>query len=164
MKTIFKEIKWFFRQLRRSLGYFKASWGGYDWDYSYSINMFKYSLTRLQKHLDSNGHFSCSPRNTRRLKTIIELMEKVYNDEYAFEYQDKMKALYGENVLDFWSEDTGRGDGTTYLRFEYEKWEHHKEEIDIMHSKLMAESRFKQDRAHELLWKLIEHNIQYFWD
>jgi hypothetical protein len=158
-----KEIKWFFKQLKRSLGYFRASWGGYDWDYNYSINMFKYSLTRLQKHIDSNGHFIESKQSARRLKTIIELMEKVYNDEYAFEYQDKMKALYGENVLDFWFEDAGRGDGTSYLRFEYEKWDN-EEEIDIMHSKLMAESRFKQDRAHELLWKLIEHNIQYFWD
>jgi hypothetical protein len=158
-----KEIKWFFKQLKRSLGYFRASWGGYDWDYNYSINMFKYSLTRLQKHIDSKGHFSSSPQSARRLKTIIELMEKVYNDEYAFEYQDKMKALYGDNVLDFWSEDTGDGTGTSYLRFEYEKWDN-EEEVDITHSKLLAESYFKQARAHKLLWRLIEHNIQYFWD
>jgi hypothetical protein len=90
-------------------------------------------------------------------------MEKVYNDEYAFEYQDKMKALYGENVLDFWSEDTGRGDDTTYLRFEYEKWDN-EEEVDEMHSKSLAESHFKQDRAHKLLWKLVEHNIRKMWD
>jgi hypothetical protein len=160
---LIKNIKWFLKQLKRSLGYFRASWGGYDWDYNYSINMFKYSLTRLQKHLDSKGHFSSSPQHAKRLKTIIELMEKVYNDEYAFGYQDKMKALYGDNVLDFWSEDTGDGTGTSYLRFEYEKWDN-EEEVDIMHSKLIAESRFKQDKAHNLLWKLIEHNIQNFWD
>ena len=158
-----KEIKWFFKQLKRSLGYFRASWGGYDWDYNYSINMFKYSLTRLQKHIDSNGHFIESKQNARRLKTIIDLMKKVYDDRYALEYQDKMKALYGEDVLDFWFEDTGRGNGTSYLRFEYEKWDN-EEEIDKMYSKLIAESRSKQDKAHKLLWKLVEHNIRKMWD
>ena len=158
-----KEIKWFFRQLRRSLGYFKASWGGYDWDYNYSINIFKYSLTRLHKHMDSKDWFTESKQRARRLKTIIDLMEKVYDGRYALEYQDKMKALYGGNVLDFWFEDTGRGDGTSYLKFEYEKWDN-KEEVDTIYSKLMAESRSKQDKAHKLLWRLIEHNIQYFWD
>ena len=49
-----KEIKWFFKQLKRSLGYFRASWGGYDWDYNYSINMFKYSLQRLHDNLNSD--------------------------------------------------------------------------------------------------------------
>jgi hypothetical protein len=158
-----KEIKWFFKQLKRSLGYFRASWGGYDWDYNYSINMFKYSLTRLQKHIDSNGHFTESKQSARRLKTIIDLMEKVYNEEYTFEYQDKMKALYGEDVLDWWMEDTGMGDDTSYLRFEYEKWDN-EEEVDEMHSKSLAESHFKQDRAHKLLWKLVEHNIRKMWD
>ena len=158
-----KEIKWFFKQLKRSLGYFRASWGGYDWDYNYSINMFKYSLTRLQKHIDSNSHFIESKQSARRLKTIIDLMKKVYDDRYALEYQGKMKALYGEDVLDFWFEDTGRGNGTSYLRFEYEKWDN-EEEIDKMYSKLIAESRFKQDKAHKLLWKLVEHNIRKMWD
>jgi hypothetical protein len=74
-----------------------------------------------------------------------------------------MKALYGEDVLDFWFEDTGRGNGTSYLRFEYEKWDN-EEEIDKMYSKLIAESRSKQDKAHKLLWKLVEHNIRKMWD
>jgi hypothetical protein len=33
-----------------------------------------------------------------------------------------------------------------------------------MHSKSLAESHFKQDRAHKLLWKLVEHNIRKMWD
>jgi hypothetical protein len=90
-------------------------------------------------------------------------MKKVYDDRYALEYQDKMKALYGEDVLDFWFEYTGRGDDTSYLRFEYEKWDN-EEEVDEMHSKSLAESHFKQDRAHKLLWKLVEHNIRKMWD
>jgi hypothetical protein len=159
-----KEIKWFFKQLKRSLGYFRASWGGYDWDYNYSINMFKYSLQRLHDNLNSDKAYSTEAKqNARRLKTIIDLMKKVYDDRYALEYQGKMKALYGEDVLDFWFEDTGRGNGTSYLRFEYEKWDN-EEEIDKMYSKLIAESRSKQDKAHKLLWKLVEHNIRKMWD
>jgi hypothetical protein len=158
-----KEIKWFFKQLKRSLGYFKASWDGYDWDYNYSINMFKYSLTRLQKHIDSNGHFTESKQSARRLKTIIDLMEKVYNEEYTFEYQDKMKALYGEDVLDWYFESTGYGDGTSFLKYEYEKWGH-ADEVKKSHDELFKVSLKKQERAHKLLWKLVEHNIRKMWD
>ena len=159
-----KEIKWFFKQLKRSLGYFRASWGGYDWDYNYSINMFKYSLQRLHDNLNSDKAYSTeSKQNARRLKTIIELMEKVANEEYAVEYQDKLEEIYGKNVLEWDFEDTGDGNGTSFLKYEYEKWVN-VSEVKLKQAELFRVSKKKQERAHKLMWCLIEHNIHKMWD
>lgn len=157
-------IKWFFKQLKRSLGYFKHSWGGYDWDQGYAIDMFKYSLQRLHDNLNSDKAYSTEAKqNARRLKTILELMDKVANDEYALKYHDQMEQLYGENVLDWHFEDTGYGDGSSFLKYEYEKWSH-ADEVKKVHNDLFIASLKKQERAYKLMWELIAHNIRKMWD
>jgi hypothetical protein len=37
-------------------------------------------------------------------------------------------------------------------------------EIRERRDKLWIKSYEKQKRAHKLLWKLVEHNIQHWWD
>ena len=71
--------------------------------------------------------------------------------------------MYGENVLEWWFEDTDKGDGSSYVRFEYEKWDNSEEIAEVKH-KLYKESQAKQKRAEELVWKFISHNIRYWWD
>jgi hypothetical protein len=76
------------------------------------------------------------------------------------EWVDKLKEEYGSDILDFKFEDTGRGDGTSYLKYKYEDLNMRSK----MKKELIKESREKQKRAHKLLWDFIEHNIQYWWD
>lgn len=163
MKVI-TDIKWFFRQLKRSLAYFKHSWGGYDWDQGYAVDMFKYSLQRLHDNLNSDDAYSLDAKqNARRLKTIIELMDKVENEEYAVAYHNQLEQLYGEDVLDWYFEDTGHGDDTSFLKYEYEKWPN-ADEIKEKHTELFRASLKKQQRAYNLTWQLIAHNIRKMWD
>jgi len=139
-------------------------WNGFDFDYRYSLDLFKKQLERQAKFLESDRAFTLSAKhNASRIRTAIKLMDKVYDEEYGCEYQDKLKELYGENVLDWWFEDTVRGDGSSYLKHEYDKWDN-SEEIKKVERKLFLESKEKQKRSHKLLWDFIEHNIQGWWD
>ena len=163
-----KDIKYFFkrkyRQVQRVIDYLPIIWKGYDFDYNYSVDLFKKSLERQAKLFESEAQNSDrSKQNASRIRTAIQLMDKVYNEEYGSEYQDKLEQLYGDNALDFWFEDTGEGDGSTFLRWEYEKWDN-SEEIEEVQKKLFLESKEKQKRAHKILWDYIEHNIQNWWD
>jgi hypothetical protein len=163
-----KDIKYFFKrkyqQVERVIDFLPIIWNGFDFDYSYSIELFKKQLERQAKLFESDKSYSArSKQDASRIRTAIQLMDKVYDDDYGSEYQDKLKQLYGENALDFWLEDTGEGDGSTFLRWEYNKWDN-AEEISQVQKKLFLESREKQKRAHKLLWDFIEHNIQYWWD
>jgi hypothetical protein len=162
------DIKYFFKrkygQIKRVIDFLPMIWNGFDFDYSYSVQLFRKSLERQAKLFESDKSYSArSKQDASRIRTAIRLMDKVYDEEYSSEYQDKLKKLYGENVSDFWFEDTGEGDGSSFLRWEYEKWDN-SEEIKKVQKKLLLESREKQKRAHKLLWDFIEHNIQYWWD
>jgi len=163
-----KDIKYFFKrkyqQVERVIDFLPIIWNGFDFDYSYSIELFKKQLERQAKLFESDKSYSArSKQDASRIRTAIRLMDKVYDDDYGSEYQDKLKQLYGENALDFWLENTGEGDGSTFLRWEYNKWDN-SEEIKEVQKKLFLESKQKQKRAHKLLWDFIEHNIQYWWD
>ena len=152
------------RQIKRVIDFLPLIWNGFDFDYRYATNLFKKQLERIADEMESDrGRLANSKVNAQKIRTAIRLMDKVYDEEYGCEYQVKLKELYGENVLDWWFEDTGKGDDSSYLRYEYEKWDN-SEEIKKVERKLFLESKNKQKRAHKLLWDFIEHNIQNWWD
>ena len=157
-------VKRFFRRVKRVMDFLPMIWKGYDYDYRYAIELFQYQLERTADFMESDQSLTMDADiRARRIRTAVELLEKVYNEDYGCEYQDKLKELYGENVLDWWFEDTGKEDGSSYLRLEYEKWENSEEIAKVKH-KLYDESKAKQKRAEELVWKFISHNIRYWWD
>jgi hypothetical protein len=164
MKKIWIEIKWFFRQLSRSLAYFKRAWGGYDWDYSYSIDMFQYSLERLADRLDSNAAYGTDAKNrASRCRMIANLMKRVNEDYYALKHNDILESMYGECKMV-----TEKLDNGSYKLVGW-KWEkavddEHNQAIEELSRELAKLYEQKQKRAEVLLWKLVEHNIKYFWD
>tara|TARA_B110000046_G_C12811368_1_gene321410 strand:+ start:192 stop:707 length:516 start_codon:yes stop_codon:yes gene_type:complete len=157
-------IKRKYRQIQRVIDFLPLIWNGFDFDYRYATDLFKKQLERIADEMESDrGRLENSKTNAQKIRTAIRLMDKVYDEEYGCEYQDKLKELYGEKVSDWWFEDAGRGDDSSYLRYEYEKWDN-SEEIKKVERKLFLESKDKQKRAHKLLWDFIEHNIQRWWD
>jgi hypothetical protein len=157
-------IKRKYRQIERTLSFLPLIWNGFDFDYRYATDLFRKQLERIADEMESDrGRLENAKTNAQKIRTAIRLMDKVYDEEYGCEYQDKLKELYDENVLDWWFEDTGKGDDSSYLRYEYEKWDN-SEEIKKVERKLLLESKNKQKRAHKLLWDFIEHNIQNWWD
>jgi hypothetical protein len=163
-----QDIIYFFKrkyqQIERVIDFLPMIWNGFDFDYRYSLEFFKKSLERQAKFLESDRACTLEAKqNASRIRTAIRLMDKVYDEEYASEYQDKLKELYGDDAFDWQFEDTGRGDETSFIKYKYEDWDN-AEEIKKVQKKLFLESRQKQKRAHKLLWDFIEHNIQHWWD
>ncbi len=154
----------FFRRVKRVMDFIPMIWKGYDFDYRYAIDLFQYQLKRTAEMMESNQAMTVDADiRVRRIRTAIELLQKVYDEEYGCEYQDKLKELYGENVLEWSFQDTGEGDGSSYVTFKFEDWDNAEEIAEVKH-KLYKESQAKQKRAEELVWKFISHNIRYWWD
>ena len=159
--------KYFFKrkyqQIKRVIDFLPVVWKGYDFDYMYSLELFKKSLERQAKLFESDKlNSDRSKQNASRIRTAIQLMDKVYNEDYSMEWIDTIEAKYGSDVLDWESVNTGRGDGTHYIVRKYEKWKN-SDEISKVEAKLFSESKEKQKRAHKLLWDFIEHNLQFWW-
>ena len=156
---------WFkrkYRQIQRVIDFLPLIWNGFDFDYQYSIDLFKKQLERTANFLDSDRSYSMDAKQrASRIRTAIRLIDKVYDEDYSLEYVKKLEQLYGKDVLDWNTISVGQE--RYELKYQYEKWDN-RDEIDEMKIKLFKEANEKQKRAHKLLWDFIEHNIQKWWD
>lgn len=157
-------IERYFYKIKRVVDFIPIIWNGFDFDYHYSLELFKKQLERQAKFFESGKSYSSrAKQDASRIRTAIQLMDKVYEGEYEMEWMDKIKERFGDDVLDWESEDTGRGDGSSYLKYKYEKWNNF-EEIKVVKMTLVKLSLEKQKKAEKLLWDFIGHNIRYWWD
>ena len=153
-----------YRQIQRVIDFLPMIWKGYDWDYSYAIELFRKQLERLADALESDRANTVSaPINAQKIRTVIRLMDRVYDKEYGMEYMTQIDKLYGTTHYDFVDKDGEE-------LYEMKVWnenavdEQHQKEIDEVRKQMMIHSLDKQNRAHKLLWDFIEHNIQRWWD
>jgi len=162
-------IKQFIRRVRRTIDFLPIIWKGHDFDYSYAIELFKYQMARTADFMESEQAMTRDANiKASRIRTAVELLKKVYNDEYSSEWQDKLKNLYGENVID-WEfieldvKSDYDGQPLYEIKWEYEKWDN-SEEVENVKQQLFKESKDKQQKAEKLVWEFISHNIRYWWD
>lgn len=164
MKKVWHNVLGFFRKIRRVWDFLPYVWKGYDFDYGYAIELFKYQLERTANYLESDRSYGINASiRAKKIRTAITLMEKVYKEEYSMEWLYKIKEIYGPEVIDWQFEDTGKSDGSSYLRYEYEKWDN-SSEIRAKINELIKASQEKEEKAERILWAYIQHNIKDWWD
>ena len=166
MKYWFKKK---YKQIERVIDFLPLIWKGYDWDYHYAIELFQHQLKRTANHIGSDKAYTLENKQTAsRIKTAIELMDKVYNEEYGMEYFNTIEKKYGKSNFDFVEtgdfDDKGDPYYTMELRYENDYTEEELQLISDERTALQLECRAKQKHAHKLLWKFVEHNIQNWWD
>lgn len=147
-------IRWFFRQVKRSFAYAKYAWRGYDWDYCYSIDMFRYSLERLSKNLQND-------KDKKRCEMIIELMKRVNEEYYWNKTIDEFIEKHGTFEIKY---EQVQGGFTPHIVWSKATTEEENREIDLLDEQNTLLAHERQQRAEKLLWKLIEHNIKSFWN
>jgi hypothetical protein len=164
---------WFkrkYRQIQRVIDFLPIIWKGYDWDYSYAIQLFKKQLERTATSLESEKAVTQNAKiNAQKIRTAIRLMDKVYDGDYSFEYMETIDKLYGKTHYHFveLDEKPKYGDEPMYqmvIKNENVVDEKHQKEIDEVRKEMMRLSHQKEMRAHKLLWDFIEHNIKSWWD
>ena len=83
---------WFkrkYRQIKRTLDFLPLIWKGYDWDYSYAIQLFQKQLERTATYLESDKAMTLdATTNAQKIRTALRLMDIVYEERYVDEYFD----------------------------------------------------------------------------
>ena len=153
-----------YQQIQRVIDFLPIIWNGFDFDYTYSIQLFKKQLERQAKFFESGKAYTSDAKHTAsRIRTALHLMDKVYDDEYEMEWIGKIEEQFGKEALEWEFEDTGDGTGSSFITNKYEKWDN-AEEIKLVKRELVKHSREKQKKAEKLLWEFIGHNIRHWWD
>ena len=165
MKYFFKRK---YRQIKNVIKWLPVIWKQYDFDYHYSLEVFKFQLLKQADFMESDKSYGVNSHiDAQRIRMIVRLMDKVYNDDYACEYQDRLKQTYGEDVDEWVFEEIPDRPGFNSIKSRYEvdeKYESLREEIRENKDKWFKESQAKQERAHKLLYKLLEFYIRGWWD
>jgi hypothetical protein len=162
-------IYWFKRkiwQIKNVIKWLPKIWNQYDFDYGYSIDVFKFQLEKQAEFLESNKACTLSAKDkASRIRMVIRLMDKVYNEDYALEYTDEFEKIYGKGSSYINIVNT-KNPNLFSMKKNYELTESEEKiiEMDQVYNNLFLNSIQKQKRAHKLLWDLIEHNIQGWWD
>ena len=166
IKDFLRSIRRFFNKIKRVIDFIPIVWSGYDWDYNYAIDLFKYQLSRMSKHLESDdAHTVNAKEDAMRIRTAIKLMDRVFDDYYSMEYLDYLEEKYGKINYKFEpSEHEGLFEIKTYYGEEGKYSKEEMKKIKEEESKLFFESMKKQEKAERILWKLINHNIRGWWD
>ena len=182
-------IYWFKRkysQVKRVLDYLPIIWKGYDWDYKYATDLFAHQLGRMADFLESDRARTLSAKdNAKRIRTTLKLMKLVGDEEYAMEYFDY------EDVESYFvpcKDDKGYSTmETNHISETYDEFFKkypliHKRvlngegiwgkqynadnatDFELKRSVAMNVAYLNQERATKTLHKLIERNIQSWWD
>ena len=179
-------IYWFkrkYRQIKRVLDFLPIIWKGYDWDYKYATDLFAHQLGRMADHFESDKAYATSAKNTaKRIRTTLKLMKLVGDEEYATEYFD-----YEEVEHYFEPCEDDKGYSTMETDYISERYDEFLAKYPLIHKRVLGGegpwelwkgattfedkrtivmniAHLNQERARKTLHKLIERNIQSWWD
>ena len=187
-------IYWFkrkYRQIKRVLDFLPIIWKGYDWDYKYATDLFAHQLGRMADHFESDKAYATSAKNTaKRIRTTLKLMKLVGEEEYAMEYFDYevVESYFVPIVI----KEAGDCEDCSTMETDYisETYDEFFKKYPLIHKRVlngegiwgkqdnannvtdfelkrkvaMNIAYLNQERATKTLHKLIERNIQSWWD
>ena len=157
-------MKTILRKCRRLLRYIPVLWNSNDWDYSYAVDLFTMKLEDLADFLESSKAYGSSSRSdASRIRTVVKLLKKVYEDDYLYEFISKFEQLYGEGSLDIKFIQNKQNPEYKKMVYKFEEYENARELLEAKRD-LFKKACHRQKRAHKLAWDLVEHNIQRWWD
>lgn len=161
-------IYWFkrkWRQIKRVWDFLPIIWRGYDWDYRYAVELFQHQLKRTANEIENRGFAKDAKNTASKIRTAVELLEKVYDEDYAMEYIQKIEERYGPSHYEWTSiEDVDQTYWDIKDIFEEDYTEAQLLLIAEERNEEMRISQLKQARAHRVVWQYIEHNIRHWWD
>ena len=151
-------------QIKNLIKWFPVIWNQYDFDDSYAVEVFMFQLGKIADFLDSDKAYSVSAKsNASSIRRLLKLMKAVQDEKFAMDYQEEFEKLYGK--ADFTWEDYDKNPNLKELKWKFPvvkgKTE---EELDKIYTEMFRASHDKQEKAHKLMWKLVEENIRRWWD
>lgn len=155
-------IRLFLRRLLRLVEWLPVIWEGDDYDYNYSINVFKYQLERTAKYIKCNGHLENGERVVLQIQTAVDLIDKTYNGGYIEQAEEEFTRQYGECEIQFHDYDEENFEMTMWWS-SAEDSEHNDQINEFYHAHMFA-AHAKAERGKAILWKYINKNIETWWD
>jgi hypothetical protein len=161
--------------------WFPVIWKDRDWDDHYIFDILKHKLKAQSKYIGDNNRHTRAQLDAKRMRLCIRLIEKVQDETYEMEYMDYHKdrnwftPVEGQPDLSQWNSET------VYENFDdfFKKYPRiykrvmngegpftldGRDEKEIKKIVAMNISKINQERAFDLLFKILKQDIRRWWD
>jgi hypothetical protein len=175
-KYLPKEIK---RGIQRTWYWLPIIWKDRDWDGHYIFEIMKHKLQAQAQYIGDRDFHTRAQQDARRMRLCVKLMQKVQDEDYTMEYMEYHK----DRV---WFTDCEDRPGSSLMNSEqvWEKFDDYFKKYPLIYKRVMngegvfgLEGReddkhviamniahLNHDRARKLLFKIMEENIEGWWD
>lgn len=172
----------YFKQGVKNIWYwFPIIWKDRHWDDHYIFELLKYKLKAQANYIGSRDRHTKAQLDAKRMRLCVKLIKKVQEEDYVMEYMDYHK----DRV---WFTDCEDRPGSSLYNSEeiWEKYDDYFAKYPLVYKKVLKgegvfslEGRdeadrkriiamnighINHDRARKLLFKIMEENIEGWWD
>jgi len=169
----------FARGVKNLIYWFPIIWKDRNWDSHYIFEILKHKLTAQANYIAERDIHTRAQHDARNMRWCVKLMKLIQDDFYESEYGDYHKTKHWFEPID-----DGMGSSTWKSRELEENFDDYFAKYPLIHKRVLnGEGVFKregredekrliamnigiinQTRSHKLLFKIIEQNIQGWWD
>lgn len=161
--------------------WFPVIWKDRDWDDHFIFEVLKHKLKAQAKYIGGNDRHTRAQQDARRMRLCVKLIEKVQDETYNMEYMD-----YGKDRIWFTPCEDRPGSSLYNSEEVWENYDEYFKKYPLVYKKaLKGEGPFtldgrddsemkrilamniahiNQQRAHKLLFKIMESEIKKWWD
>jgi hypothetical protein len=171
----------FVQGIKKLWYWFPIIWKDRDWDQHYIYEVIKHKLKAQAKYIANNDRHTRAQQDARNMRICVNLIKICQKETYKMEYMDYVKdrswfkphennpeystwesEIISENFDDFFKKypliykRVVNGEGPFKLKNKNRKQEKQRIAMNISH--------INQQRAHKLLFKILEQNIEQWWE
>jgi hypothetical protein len=171
----------FVQGIKKLWYWFPIIWKDRDWDQHYIYEVIKHKLKAQAKYIANNDRHTRAQQDARNMRICAKLIEICQKETYKMEYMGYVKdrswfepcednkeystwesEIISENFDDFFKKypliykRVVNGEGPFKLKNKNRKQEKQRIAMNISH--------INQQRAHKLLFKILEQNIEQWWE
>jgi hypothetical protein len=162
------KVKQFFRNIHNLIRWFPIIWKDRDWDDHFIFEILKFKLKNQAKYIGYHDRHLSAKRDAEIMMLCVRLIEKVQDEYYGTEYFN-----YHESKLNFI--DSKSHPGMYEMKVDpisehfddyFKKYPHIYNQVktEDKHRTAFNIARINEERAHKLLFKILEQNIRRWWD
>jgi len=163
-------VKQFFKRIYNLYRWFPIIWKDQDWDDHYIFEILKFKLKNQAEYIGYHDRHMSAKRDAEIMMLCVCLMDKVQHEWYGREYQD-----YYKSDMRFIPSESHPGSYEMEVEILEENFDDYFKKYPLIYRmvpNLQAPkeeiayhiAKINEERAHKLLFKILEQNIRRWWD
>lgn len=162
------EIQQFFKQIHNLIRWFPIIWKDKDWDDHYIFEILKFKLKNQAEYIGKKNRHMSAKRDAEIMMLCVRLMEKVQDEYYGMEYHD-----YYKSNIKFIPSISHPGSYEMEEELISEHYDNYFKKYPRIYKQVTGKdkhevafqmARINGERAHKLLFTILEQNIRKWWD